>query len=389
MNALGLLPILATVVMETEDQSDEQADGAQSAPFVAAESTEVDSMLKPVDWVREHSKFTFSGSLDTLFMGVVGGGGADSATGMDATLIFEHPLLSRSWDKHLTLYGRLRYRSGLWNQAPAALGPSIGTAWGVIDGFNDVGFEIPDFFLRQLFPSKDLELRYGQMVIDSQLDGQPVGGAKSAFHNRAFASNPAAAFPRLGAGATIAWDPDGPWDLVYALTTVQGSESGDQVDFKFSSSNFFQALQFGYSFPGDDPGPRRLQLMLWHSDEAPESDKAPGEGLSLTYSHRFDDPITSAFCRIAYASGEVSEASLIVVGGITAERSEKEVVGIGIGIGEGNLTNNWNGVVEGFYRRSIGDHGSAAINGQLLVGEGFNDSGSVRLLLGASARVSF
>ena len=389
MSAIGFLPILATVVVGAEDPVDEQADGAQSAPFAAAESADIDSPLQPLAWVQKHSKITFSGSFDTLFMGVVGGDGADSATGMDATLIFERPLLGHWLDKNLTLYGRFRYRSGLWNQAPASLGPSIGTAWGVIDGFNDVGFEIPDLFFRQLFPDKNVEVRYGQMVIDSQLDGQPVGGAKRAFHNRAFSANPAAAFPRLGAGATIAWDPDGPWDLVYALTTVQGSESDDQVDFKFSSSNFFQALQFGYSFPGDDPGPRRLQLMLWHSDEAPESDRGPGEGLSLTYSHRFNDPINAAFCRIACASGEVSDASLMVVGGITAKRSEKELVGIGIGVGEGNLTNDWNGVVEGFYRRQLGDHGSAAINGQLLVGEGFNDSGSVRFLLGASARVSF
>lgn len=389
MSLLSIIPILATVAVSPEDDLDEDADGARSNPFVAAESAAVGTLFAPLEWAEEHTKFNLSGSIDTLFMGVIGGGGEDAAASFDATLIFERPLFGNWLEKSLTLYGRVRVRSGLWLQAPAELGSSIGTAWGVIDGFNDVGFEIPDLFLRQTFPDQNLELRYGQMVIDSQLDGQPIGGAKRAFHNRAFSSNPAAAFPRLGAGATIAWDPDGPWDFVYALTTVQGSESGDQVDFQLGSSDYFQALQFGYRFPGDDPGPRRLQMMIWHSDEAPDSETGPGEGISLTYSHRFDSPINAAFCRIAVASGEVSDASLLFVAGVTADRSETEEVGLGVGIGEGNAPSDWNGVVEGFYRRRLGTHGSAAINGQLLVGEGFNDEGSVRFLFGASARLTF
>jgi hypothetical protein len=227
------------------------------------------------------------------------------------------------------------------------------------------------------------------MVIDSQLDGQPVGGAKTAFHNRAFSSNPAAAFPRLGAGATIAWDPEGPWDFVYAVTTVQGSQAGDQVDFQFSSSDYFQALQFGFDFPGTDPGPSRLQLMLWHSDAPPDTDLVAGQGLSLTYSHRFDPPILAAFCRFAYGGGGATDADLLLVGGVTANRSDSEVVGLGLGIGQGTTTGDWNGILEGFYRKQIGKHGSAALNSQLLVGEGFLDGGDVRLIIGTSARIVF
>lgn len=391
MSFLPLLPILATVAVSPEPELDEEADSARSAPFVAAESSPVDSLISPLKWIEDHSKFTFSGSIDTLFMGVLGGDGADSAAGFDATLIFERPLLGNLLENSLTLYGRFRVRHGLWTQAPAELGQSIGTAWGVVDGFNDVGFEIPDFFFRQILPDRNLEFRYGQMVIDSQLDGQPVGGAKRAFHNRAFSANPAAGFPRLGAGATVAWDPDGPWDFVYAITTVQGSESGDQVDFQFGSSNYFQAIQFGYRFPGDDPGPRRLQMMFWHSDPASDSDSdvEPGHGVSITYSHRFEDPIKAAFCRVAYASGEVTDANLMVVAGVTANCSSKEEVGLGLGIGQGNPDDDWNGVLEAFYRRKLGKRGSAAINGQLLVGDGFTDDGNVRLLFGASARLTF
>lgn len=380
--------MLASVtVAPVEDQA--EMDLAQAQPFAASEAAALDHLTTVTDWLKARTQTRFRGSVDAVAIAVLGGDGVDSATGLDATVIFERPLMGKWLNNHLSLYGRMRMRTGMWNQAPAELGQSIGTAWGVIDGFSDAGFEIPDFFFRHVVPQHDLEFRYGQMVIDAQLDGQPIGGAKQAFHNRAFSSNPAAAFPRMGAGTTIAWDPDGPWDVVLAVTTVQGSQAGDQVDFAFTSSDLFKALQFAYQFPGNEVGPRRLQLLLWHSDAAPDSNLDEGEGLSLTYSHRFEAPIDSAYCRLAYASGQATDASLLLVGGVTMNRSTTEHIGLAAGIGLGNPNDDWNGVIEGFYRKHFSETGSLAINAQLLVGDRFADGGHLRILLGASAHIGF
>lgn len=374
---------------EVEVVTDEDTDGANARPFAASETVTERTLVKPFEWLEERTKFELGMSLDTLFLASIGGGDIEPAASLDATFQFERPIFGTWLENHLTLYARMRVRTALLDDAPADLSDDIGTIWGVVDGFSDSGFEIPDLFFRHVMPDRNLEFRYGQMVIDAQLDGRPTGGAKTAFLNRAFSASPGAAFPRSGAGATIAWDPDGPWDVVYAITTVQGSQESDQVDFQFGSSDYFQAFQVGYNFPGKDRGPRRAQLMLWHSDAAPDSGLDPGEGLSFTYSHRFNEPIRAAFCRVAFASGEASAASFMLVGGVTADCPDDSVAGVGLGLGRSSLNNDWNGVAEAFYRKPLGQYGSVKLNGQLIVGQGFVDSGSVRLLLGASARCTF
>lgn len=374
---------------EPEELLDEDSDGANATPFAATEAITERALVKPFEWLEERTKSELGLSLDTLFLASLGGGEVEPSASLDATFHVERPIFGSLLENNLTLYGRMRVRSAILDDAPADLSDDIGTIWGVVDGFSDSGFEIPDLFLRHIMPDRNLELRYGQMVIDAQLDGRPIGGSKTAFLNRAFSASPGAAFPRSGAGATVAWDPDGPWDLVYAITTVQGSQESDQVDFQFGSSDYFQAFQVGYTFPGGRIGPRRAQVMVWHSGPAPDSKLDAGEGISFTYSHRFNEPIRSAFCRVAFAAGEASAASFMLVGGFTTDYPTDAVTGIGIGVGNSSLNDDWNGVVEGFYRKPVGSHGSVRLNGQLIIGEGFADSGAVRLLLGASARCTF
>ena len=79
----------------------------------------------------------------------------------------------------------------------------IGALWGLVDGYCDSGFEIPDFYLRHVFERPVIELRYGQMTIDSQFGGHQYSSSKKMFFNQAFSSDPAVAFPRFGAGFTL------------------------------------------------------------------------------------------------------------------------------------------------------------------------------------------
>ena len=145
----------------------------------------------------------------------------------------------------LELHFRARYRHAIGGGTPpSALGDEIGTLWGVTDGYTDRGVEVPDFFFRQVFPRWGLELRYGQMTIDDQFDSHALRGAKQSFLNQEFASDPAVAFPRYGAGLTLEKKFKNGITLTLGSTTVQGTQTGQQVDFKFNSSDLFQAFRW-------------------------------------------------------------------------------------------------------------------------------------------------
>ncbi len=347
--------------------------------------------------LADRIRLSLGGSFDVLGMAAFGSDGGDTAAATDFTLMMNKPFLLPALNGTLSLHARVRYRSAIGPTAPSALGGEIGAAWGVVDGFNDAGFEVPDFYLRQLIPSKSLEIRYGQMVIDSQFDGQPVGGAKQAFLNRAFAAHPAAAFPRLGAGLTIAWDPENSWDFALGVTTVQGTASGDQVDFKFASDDFFTVAQVGYDFRSPDEGKQRLQLTIWHSDPVETDDPSQfagnGQGTSITYEYTLtpkdSQSEVTGFTRLAWANGSATEASVLLVTGAVTEICPRNHVGIGVGIGQSEASKDWQGVAEAFYRYKLPKYGELSLKAQLVAGEGLTNGGIASILIGAGARVSF
>ncbi|MFC7339425.1 hypothetical protein ACFQY0_19690 [Haloferula chungangensis] len=347
--------------------------------------------------LADRIRLSLGGSLDVLGMTAFGSDGGDTALGTDFTLRLSKPILLPVVDETLSFHARVRYRSAIGPTAPSALGSEIGAAWGVVDGFNDAGFEVPDFYFSQLIPSKNIEIRYGQMVIDSQFDGQGVGGAKETFQNRAFSAHPAAAFPRLGAGLTIAWDPENAWDFAFGVTTVQGTASSEQVDFTFNSSDLFTVAQVGYEFRPKSEGLQRLQMAVWHSDavetDDPNNVLGSGQGTSITYEYSLTPPDSeneiTGFTRLAWASGSATDASFLLVSGAITDICPRNHIGLGAGIGRGEANKNWQGVIEAFYRYKFQKHGEVSLNAQLLAGQGFVDDSAIRMIIGAGARVSF
>ena len=104
--------------------------------------------------------------------------------------------------------------------------------WGTVDGFNDSGFQIPDFYLNQRLLDDTLSLRYGQFSTKSIIDKHALRGAKRYFLNQAFSNNPTVNLPSYGAGLAANWDPNDNWEITGTLTNVQGGDGDAQVDFR-------------------------------------------------------------------------------------------------------------------------------------------------------------
>gem|GEM_PF-700202 len=328
-------------------------------------------------------------SCAALWQAAVGGGDERTASSGDFTCGGNWTMFGAKQDRPLSLNFRFRHRQAWALRSPAELGRELGANWGTTNGFNDRGFEVPDFFMRQFIGSRDLELRYGQLSVENQLDRHALRGASQSFLNRAFSTNPAVAFPRFGAGATMQWAPSGGWDFTVAITQVQASNSGDQVDFQIDSSALFYGVQGGWSFDGWGGDPARLQALCWYADPVREAGRSSGHGISLTVEQQFEEEGIRAFARFAHAADEATDAAKLVALGIGQTRREFDLLGLGLAAGDSSATGNWQGVLECFYRRQISSEFHITPSMQLLVGNGFEGGGGLRLIPGVRGRLAF
>lgn len=297
----------------------------------------------------------------------------------------------KHWRENPTqLRFRLRHRHAYAGRAVSEIGPDIGALWGVVDGFSDSGFEIPDFYLRHVFEKPQLEIRYGQMTIDSQFGGHQLASAKKSFLNQAFASNPAVAFPRFGAGLTVEKRFDSGLSLGLGATTVQGTRNGNQVDFNFGSSDLFHVLQAAYDFEGNDGLPQRIQLLGWHSDAIDDAVQPEGEGLSLTYEREIDGDGTRFFSRLAWSEGGAAPLDYFLAAGCARPFGDDDFGGVAAGIGRGATSGHpTQAVIEAFYRWQPTEHFQISPDLQLVFGNDLNGGPGVRIVTGLRAAISF
>lgn len=299
-------------------------------------------------------------------------------------------VIGKRWtDNPLELRFRARHRHAYGGTAASELGPEIGALWGVVDGFSDSGFEVPDFFFRHMFPRTGIELRYGQMTIDSQFGGHQLASSKKYFLNQAFSSHPAIAFPRFGAGLTLAKKFDNGLSIGVGSTTVQGTQHGEQVDLKFGSGDLFEVLQFSYDYQCADGLPRRISLLGWHSDEVEDATQPEGEGVQLIYEQELGNEL-HAFASLGWSEGGAAPLDWYLGGGLGRPWRDDDYVGIATGIGRGSdPEKSVQSVVEAFYRWKPGKGLTITPDLQLLVGEGFDGGPGVRLVGGVRLSLSF
>lgn len=197
------------------------------------------------DGMIEKIGLNFSASYHQLGSASLGDDDHDTGFGGDFTLNGLWHFGGKNWDIPFELNFRIRHRHAFGYTAHSGVASQTGALWGLVDGFSDKGLEIHDCFFVQKFPEHVIELRYGQMVIDSQFDRHALRSSKQAFLNRAFSSNPAVAFPRFGVGVTFERRCSGGIDYALGFSSVQGTQAGTQVDLDLGSDSYFTAGQFG------------------------------------------------------------------------------------------------------------------------------------------------
>ncbi|MFD2160469.1 carbohydrate porin [Rubritalea tangerina] len=288
-------------------------------------------------------------------------------------------------DGLLCIKFRIRHRHSLLDIPASQLAGSIGSILGTTDGFSNSGFEIPDLYVQHIFHDGKVELRYGQLAVESRLDSHAMRSAKKAFLNRVFSTNPAVPYPRFGAGGIARWQINDYFDLTYALTQVQASKTGAQVDFDLNSNDLFTAIQTGFTWGKKKGTESHIQAMLWAADGT--EDAQEDYGFSLGYEAHFEDSDKSLFLRFANSHGTQSDLNRMGVIGFGKTCRETDLFGLGIGVGRSSATSDIQGVIETFYRYQAPFQLEITPDIQFLVGNGLR--GDYEIVTGLRGHFNF
>jgi hypothetical protein len=288
----------------------------------------------------------------------------------------------QKFHKPVYLAFRVRDRRAYSEFAPSDIQGQTDLLWGIVDGFNDSGFQVPDFYFDQRLFDDKLALRYGQFSIDSFVDKHSMRGAKRYFLNQAFSSNPTVNFPSFGAGFVTTWKPTDRWELSAGISNIQGVEGDAQVDFSLDSSALFGTIQAAYSFMGLDGKGARLQIMGWGGDENDVDDYRGGRGFSATLEQEGRAENEVYVVRLAHSYGDPTDTDTLLFIGHGKQIRGFDSFGLGVGTGRSTVTGIWQSVVETYYRWQVTKELVITPDLQLIFGSDDNTKESKARLVG-------
>ncbi|MCB1130344.1 MAG: hypothetical protein KDN05_04390 [Verrucomicrobiae bacterium] len=340
--------------------------------------------------LKKNIGLSWTASYHSLGLAAAGGDGVPAGASGDLTVQGIWTPGQRWVENPTELRFRFRDRRAYGATSASGVSNEVGALWGVVDGFSDSGFEVPDFYLRHVFDRPGIDLRYGQMAIDSQFGGHQFSSSKKYFLNQAFSSDPAVAFPRFGAGLTIEKSFDNGLAVGVGATTVQGTTAGDQVDFKFNSSDLFEVLQLSYDLKDGENPPQRFVLLGWHSDGLEDVSQPAGQGAQFIYERALDEDGARLVSSVAWSSGGAAPLDLFFNFGVGMPWRDRDTIGVAAGIGRGSGPDGTvQSVVEGFYRWQPLKNLQVTPDVQLLLGEGLEGAPGVRVIGGIRLGLSF
>lgn len=333
-------------------------------------------------------------SYDILAQGYVDNDEDLAGTAGELSLSGRWLLFGSKYNSPVFLTFRLRTRDALSDYAPSEISEQTGLFWRTTDGFNDSGFQIPNFYVSQELRDSSIIMRYGQFSIDNFIDAHRLRGAKRYFLNQLFSTNPSANFPSFGAGLVGYWKVNDNWELTAGGSNIQGTDGSTNVDFKLNSTALFTSIQGVYRFTessgvGDMLRGGRLQVMGWHSDAIEDEDIPEGRGFSLTLEHSGLHEGNKYVLRYAYSDGESKDTDMLFFGGFGRNVRKFDSLGLGLGAGRSSATGDWQGVFETYYRWQATKELVITPDIQLIVGKGEDDDKGLRFVGGLRMGIIF
>ena len=343
---------------------------------------------KRLGWLHKH-RIDLTLTYDALAQGYNDRDQSIGGASGDLSLSGRWLMFGDKFNKPIYLSFRFRDRRAFKEYAPSDIQEQTDLLWGTVKGFNDSGFEIPDLYFDQHLFDGDLALRYGQFSIDKFVDKHALRNAKRFFLNQAFSDNPTINFPSYGAGFAVNWKPHENWEIIGGGSNIQSTDGDEQVDFSLDSTALFGTIQVAYNFKGVGDRSGRFQVMGWGSDENEEEDYSAGSGLSFTLEHDGIGAGENYVLRYAQSSDDPTNTDIIIFLGYGKEIRGFDHFGLGVGAGQSSTGNEWQTVIESYYRWQVTKELLITPDVQLILGDDVSGENKIRFVAGIRAGIVF
>jgi len=286
---------------------------------------------------------------------------------------------------------QIRNRHRYSDIPPSVLGQSIGSLWPTVRGFNNSGWQVPDFYYEQYLLDQRFAFRAGQTRIDNLFDSHALRSARLFFLNSAFSDNPAVAFPSFGPGLAVNVRPFDELEIMLGIQDSDARELEGVADSIFRRDNFFTAAQVAWTRKWEVRGETMVQAMYWHTDGTSDSQTPSGNGISALVQHRFTDR-TTAFARYSYSASAATLAEQMISSGMgwTPPRRTDDLAGGAFAWGRpsnGRLRDQY--VAELFYRLQVTPEFQLTPDLQFILDPSRNPQDDFIVVFGMRARLAF
>ena len=233
-----------------------------------------------------------------------------------------------------TVYFNLDNRHKLGTDiAPAGLASEVGYAGMTGTLFSDVGTVLVDLNYQQRINSRHGGFIVGRFDPNDYVFVSGYANPWTAFQNVAVLLNPSVALPDaswgLGAGHWIN-------DQFYALATINDANGllTDNLDFFSGGSEFWKAIEFGWSPDKSKRYSHQVNMSFWHVDERDGITTEPSYGVGVSANWLFDNGIMPIF-RAGFSKGSTPIYNETITLGLTYQiESRSDEFGVAVNWGQ-------------------------------------------------------
>jgi len=302
------------------------------------------------------------------FQQATGGPGDRYGGAGDMDLMSSWTLVGRGTKNTGRLVFTAEYRFAIGSQPPTALLGQLGTLIGTVNGFNDRGWVVRDFFWAQRLFDGRLRFMIGRADPSDYVGNHWLQNSNNSFLNRHFSGSAAMPSPGHGPSAGISYRPG---DLFY-VTAGASSAYGVTTQWGFDTlrrGDFFTFGEVGLTPTFHGLGRGKYAVSPWHMAARDRNNLPSDNGVTVTVDQELNKKL-QIFARYAYADATLTNVRQIAQGGLGmrgmfGNLDDLAGVAFSVGIPRNSALRNEK-VFEAFYRWQFTRHTQLSFGAQAI-----------------------
>ena len=298
----------------------------------------IDKLLQPwVDWkkkINEKYGLQLGADYSVLYQGA-----SESLTGERNAFsgvfrIFgQWNLVGRGTENTGALVFNVSHRHKIGTDiTPTQLGLNVGYLGVTGSSFTDVGLVLVDLNWQQIFNSGQSAFIVGRFDPFDYVDVLAHSNPWTAFQNRAIRLNSSIALPGLSYGVGAETFIGDQWFAMGAINDANGTI--DNLEFFEDGSEFFSALELGWTPSKENRQLKNIHVTYWHVDERKQKGIPQSDGIAIGANWLINKEWLP-FMRVGFSDGLAPQMQKTITVGLGHYFSSRsDVIGLGVNRGD-------------------------------------------------------